>query len=98
MNLADLVGRLRARNARIVAQRTAEAARTKGTPDDLTALAATVDVDPRPTYGQELLYDATDLVQVGLAMVHRGCRDARRGAATDHVCAACGRIFGRVAT
>lgn len=55
-------------------------------------------VDPRPTYGQERLYDAADLVQVGLAMVHRGCRDARRDAASDHVCAACGRIFGRVAT
>mgnify|MGYP001582191878 FL=1 len=65
------------------------------TPDDLTALAAAFDVDPRPTYGYERLYNASDLVQVGLAMVHRRCADARRDAATDHICDPCGRIFGK---
>ncbi len=66
--------------------------------DDLTALAEAFDVDPRPTYGYERLYNAGDLVQVGLAMVHRRCADARRDAATDHICDPCGRIFGKAMT
>lgn len=93
----DLVDLLRARR---MAARLAEVVTEERThpADDLTALAVTVDVDPRPTYGQERLYDAADLVQVGLAMVHRGCRDARRDAATDHVCPACGRLLAQSAT
>ncbi len=53
---------------------------------------------PAETYGQERLYNAGDLVQVGLAMVHRRCADARRDAATDHICDPCGRIFGKAMT
>ena len=53
---------------------------------------------PAETYGYERLYNASDLVQVGLAMVHRRCADARRDAATDHICNPCGRIFGKAMT
>jgi hypothetical protein len=54
------------------------------------------EIEPQPTLGQERLYDAEGLVQYGLSMVHRACRDARRDAATDHVCQPCGKVFAAV--
>lgn len=65
------------------------AARTAGMAGHYTA-------EPKPTFGQERLYDAEGLVQYGLSMVHRACSDARRDAATDHVCQPCGKVFAAV--
>lgn len=52
--------------------------------------------DPKPTLGQERLYDAEGLVQYGLELVDRRCLDARRDFATDLICPACAKVFGTV--
>ena len=56
---------------------------------------------PEPTLREESIqppYGSRRLVRVGNALVHAGCRDARRDAASDWVCERCGRAFGSVTT
>lgn len=80
-----------------------EAFTARGTPDDLMGIAQQVDVDPEPTYeeprptlGQERLYDAHDMVPYGTSMVEQGCLQARWDFATDRICPACAAVFGAV--
>jgi hypothetical protein len=58
-------------------------------------------IEPAPTLREESIqppYGSRRLVRVGNALVHAGCLDARKDAASDWVCERCGRAFGSVTT